>query len=218
MLNWRLALVVLALAGYALLSHLLMLYAADRPWAVLAIFGPLLAAVFGLALRRGHRPTLVITLAGLALLVGVALNGGLGDVNRLYVAQHAGIHLALGLTFAATLRRGGTSLIGRLATQVHGSAPPAMLAYAHRVTALWAAYFFGMASLSVWIYASFAWSTWSVFANLVTPVSAVGLFIGEYVVRYTLHPEFERATMAQALRAYGRSGANPGAAGEPGSR
>ena len=207
MLNWRLILAVLAVAAYALLSHLLMLYAADRPWAILAIFGPLLLAIFGVALRRGHRPTIAATLLVFGLLGVVVARGGLGDVNRLYVAQHAGIHLALCVTFAATLRPGGLSLIGRLASQVHGSAPPAMLAYAHRVTRVWAFYFFGMAMLSLWIYSRCEWSTWSVFANLVTPVSAVTLFVGEYLLRYALHPEFERATLAEALRAYSRSGA-----------
>ena len=40
------------------------------------------------------------------------------------------------------------------------------------------------------------------FANLATPVAAIGLFVGEHWLRYRLHPEFERASMLQALRAY----------------
>jgi uncharacterized membrane protein len=214
MLNWRLAVGVLAVAAYALLSHVLMLYAADRPWAVLAIFAPLLLAVFAFALQRRHLPTLLATLAAFAVLGVLVARGGLGEVNRLYVAQHAGVHLVLCATFAATLRRGGLSLIGRLATQVHGSITPAMRDYTFRITRMWACYFFGMATLSVWIYLNCAWSTWSLFGNLLTPVSAVALFIGEYLVRYALHPEFERATLSDALRAYARSGApasGPGA-------
>ena len=205
MTNWRLALGLLAVLAYALLSHLLMLYAADRPWAVLAIFAPLLATVFGVALRRRDMPTLAATLAVLAVLGVVVFRGGVGDVNRLYVAQHAGVHLALCGSFVATLRPGGLSLIGRLAQQLHGSLTPAMRAYTHRLTRAWAVYFFGMAALSIWIYMACAWSTWSFFANLLTPLSAGCFFVGEYFLRYALHPEFERATLADAVRAYSRS-------------
>ncbi len=33
------------------------------------------------------------------------------------------------------------------------------------------------------------------------------MFLGEYLLRYRLHPEFERATLAQAMRAYADHGA-----------
>ena len=36
-------------------------------------------------------------------------------------------------------------------------------------------------------------------------VSAL-FFVGEYFVRYALHPEFERVSLAEAMRAYTRSG------------
>ena len=42
------------------------------------------------------------------------------------------------------------------------------------------------------------------FANLLTPLAMVLMFVGEYLLRYRLHPEFERATLAQAMRAYSR--------------
>jgi hypothetical protein len=32
----------------------------------------------------------------------------------------------------------------------------------------------------------------------------VVLFVGEYLLRYRLHPEFERATLSAAVRAYSR--------------
>jgi uncharacterized membrane protein len=206
MLNWRLAAGLLAVAAYALLSHLLMVHAADRPWAVLAIFAPLLAGVLGVALRRRDGLTIAGALAVLAVLGWVAFLGGVGDANRLYVAQHAGVHLALCGVFAATLRPGGLSLIGRLAQQLHGHLTPAMLAYTHGLTRLWALYFFAMALLSVAIYAGCAWSSWSLFANIFTPLSAAAFFVGEYFVRYALHPEFERVSLADAMRAYRGSG------------
>ena len=30
------------------------------------------------------------------------------------------------------------------------------------------------------------------------------MFVGEYLLRYRLHPEFERATLADTVRAYSR--------------
>jgi len=202
MLSWRVAAAGVAVVAYALASHALMTHAADRPWAVLVIFAPLLLAVFGWAVRQRHRATLWATLAVFVLLGVVVARGGVGDVNRLYVAQHAGIHALLCLSFAATLRRGERSLIGRLASQVHRTMSADMWAYTRRVTQVWAVYFLGMTLASLTIYAVCEWSTWSVFANLATPLSALALFVGEYLARYALHPEFERVTLADAVRAW----------------
>jgi uncharacterized membrane protein len=215
MSNWRLAVGLLAVGAYALLSHVLMLYAADRPWAVLAIFAPLLVGVLGVALRRRDGLTIAATLAVLAALGWVVFLGGVGDANRLYVAQHAGIHLALFGTFAATLRPGGLPLISRLAKQLHGFLTPTMAAYTRRLTGVWALYFLGMALLSVWIYWACAWSTWSAFANIATPLSAALFFVVEYLVRYALHPEFERVSIADAVRAYSAAPATDKPAGPP---
>ena len=55
-------------------------------------------------------------------------------------------------------------------------------------------------SLALFVFAPFA--AWALFANLVTPIAMLALFVGEHVLRYRLHPEFERATLAQAVRAY----------------
>jgi len=35
------------------------------------------------------------------------------------------------------------------------------------------------------------------------------MFVGEFLLRYRLHPEFERATLADALNAYARRAAAP---------
>lgn len=202
--DWRLVLGLLAAAAYALLSHGLMLYAADRPWAVAALLGPLLLAGLGFALKRRNLPAVVLMLlAGAGLLVAVA-RGGIGPVNRLYVAQHVGIHLALCASFGLTLWRSPVSLIGQIAERVHGGLTPAMNAYTRRVTAVWTGYFLGMALLSLWVYARHSWDSWSLLANLITPLAIGGLFVGEYLLRYRLHPEFERSTLMSAVRAYNR--------------
>jgi uncharacterized membrane protein len=201
--NARLGAGVAAVLVYAVLSHQLMLHAAEAPWAVAAIFGPLLLPCLALAWRRGNRLVLALTVAALVALVFIVAAGGLGDVKRLYLAQHVGWHVALGLSFAASLRGPGLSLIGQVAWRVHGGwLSPEMQAYTVHVTRLWAGYFFAMAALSVGVFILAPWSAWSLLANLLTPIAIALLFVGEYVVRYWLHPEFERVRLADAVRAF----------------
>jgi uncharacterized membrane protein len=201
--NARLAAGVAAVVVYAVLSHQLMLHAADAPWAVAAIFGPLLLPCLAMAWRRGNRLVLALTVAALVGLVFIVAAGGLGDVKRLYLAQHVGWHVVLGLSFAASLRGPGLSLVGQVAKRVHGGwLSPDMQAYTVHVTRLWAGYFFAMAALSVAVFVLAPWSAWSLLANLLTPVAIALLFVGEHVVRYWLHPEFERVRLADAVRAF----------------
>ena len=42
-----------------------------------------------------------------------------------------------------------------------------------------------------------------------TPLAMVLLFVGEFLLRYRLHPEFERATLADAMNAYSQREATP---------
>jgi uncharacterized membrane protein len=201
----RLVLGLLGVLAYAVASHGLMLHAADKPWAIAALLGPLLALVLGVALRRRDGAALTLTLLALGALAALVAQGGLVDVRRLYVAQHAGIHLLLFGGFAMSLLPGRMSLISMVAQRVHNPLSPSMLAYTRRITVLWAGYFIAMAVVSVWVYAACEWSTWSLLANLITPLVIVALFVGEYAVRYRLHPEFERSSLTDALHAYSRA-------------
>jgi uncharacterized membrane protein len=212
--SWQLALALLGVVAYAVLSHWLMLTAAGTPWAVAALLGPLLLVVAAAAWRARQWLILAGLGVGVAWLARVVLHGGVADVSRLYVLQHAGIHLALGASFAASLQggaQGRLSLIGRIAEQVHGRLSPAMAAYTRQVTIAWVAYFALMALASVWVYFAAPWSTWSLLANLVTPLALATMFVGEYLLRYRLHPEFERVALIDAVRAYRRTGVAPGA-------
>jgi uncharacterized membrane protein len=201
--SWRVIAIALALAGYAVLSHVLMVLAADEPWAVLVLLGPLLAGASAFALQQRHLPSLLAcAVAACGLWAYVTAHGGLHRIEHLYVLQHAGIHLALGCVFGATLRPGSMPLISAFAARVHRTMTPALLRYTRQVTVVWSAYFALMVALSLGLFIAAPWWWWSVFANLVTPVAAVALFVGEYLLRYRLHPEFERTTLAQAFKAY----------------
>jgi len=126
----------------------------------------------------------------------------------LYVGQHVAIHLLLALVFGLTLQAGREPLVTALARRVHGTMTPAMAAYSRKVTAAWTGYFVAMATLSLVLYAVTPFDVWAAFANLVTPLAILVMFIGEYLLRYRLHPEFERATLAQAFRAYADRGSH----------
>ena len=199
---WRLAVGLLAVVAYALLSHWLTVVASGKPWAVAALLGPLWAAAVLVAAQR-RQLALLTALALVAVLVAaVVLNGGPTDLNRLYLLQHAGIHALLGLSFALSLRRGHEPLINRMARTVHGRLAADMAAYCRRLTWVWVLYFGAMTGLSVWVYLNLAWPLWSMLANVITPASIAALFVGEYLLRYWWHPEFHRATLMDAVRAY----------------
>ncbi|WP_439389639.1 hypothetical protein [Ideonella sp. YS5] len=199
----RLAVVALAVVGYALLTHWLTVHAAGSAWALLIVWGPLLLSLAGYAAARRRWVMLSATVAGLAL---VAVAGSLSDLQRMYLLQHAGIHAVLGLVFGATLRPGHVPMITKVALRVHGDRMlPAMHTYTRQVTVAWVAYFGVMVSTSLALYAWAPWSWWSAFANLATPVALVLMFIAEWRLRYWLHPDFERVPITTAMRAFRQS-------------
>ncbi|MEO7854575.1 MAG: hypothetical protein ABIR94_20350 [Rubrivivax sp.] len=195
---------VVAVVAYGIASHALMLHAADRPWAVAVIVGPLLLALAAAAWRRRHLPSL-LACVGATVAVGLlSLHGTLQDVRRVYVLQYVAIHLSLAAGFGLTLRRGSIALITRLASWVHSDFSPPMRAYTHRLTKLWVLYFCAMAVAGVVVYWLAGWAWWSLFANLLTPLAVATFFFGEHWLRYRLHPEFERVSVQRALQAYRR--------------
>lgn len=204
--GWRIAGAGAALGAYALLSHLLMVHAAHEPWAVAVLFGPLVVAVGLGAWQRRQTGLMAACAAGVLLLVWMVAHGGVADIQRLYVLQHGGLHLALAWTFGSTLRAGHTPLITTLAQSVHTRFTPALRAYTRWLTGLWVAYFLGMVVLSLALYVLTPWAWWSLFCNVLSPLAAGLLFVGEHVVRYRRHPEFERVSLRSALEAYRRQG------------
>ena len=195
------ALLLLAGVSYACVSHWMMLYHAAEPWAVVVLLGPLWLTALGLAGSRFGKWGLALAgLAGVAVFA-LVLHGEAGDPNRLYVLQHAGINALLCGWFGSTLRGDRLSLIGQFAQRVHPLSP-AMRIYTAQVTWVWTLYFAAMVVASIAVYASLSFAAWSVLANLLTPLMVAGLFVGEYLVRYRLHPEFERTRLVDAVRAF----------------
>ena len=189
-------------AAYVVGTHWLMTRAGDSPWNVVGVLAPMLAAV-SIGAWRGDQRWLAAG-AGLLLaaLFGQAVFGVPVSPQALYLAQHVGIHLFLAVGFGSTLRAGHTALITTMAARVHRHFPPAMAAYTRNVTLAWTIYFVAIAIVSVALYATVSFDTWAVFANLLTPIAMVTMFAAEYTLRYRLHPEFERSSVADSIRSY----------------
>lgn len=198
--RWGLAAV--GLAAYALLAHHLVSRDAGSLPALLTLLGPMAAGTLWGLWHGGQR------LAAMALGVAVAAalialrNGTRLPLPWLYLAQHAGIHLALAWWFGRTLRAGRTPFITQLAGRLHDPMQASMTVYTRHVTTAWTAYFLVIAGSSFALFAFAPITAWSLFANVLTPVSLVAMFLVEYLLRYRLHPEFERIAFLDAVRAY----------------
>ena len=203
--------VLVGLVGAAYLAgcHWLMTSAPDSRWNAVIVVGPMLGLLGLFAARRGQRFVAGVAFLGLAGLVLQAWQGGGLAPTTLYLAQHVAIHAALAVMFALTLRPGQEPLVTALARRVHGKVAPGVAPYARKVTVAWCGYFVLMATISIGLFLFAPFDAWALFANLLTPLAMLLLFVGEFLLRYRLHPEFERATLADAMNAYSRRHAAP---------
>ncbi|MEJ8859698.1 hypothetical protein WKW79_34420 [Variovorax robiniae] len=207
MTRWRLAILLLGGAAYAALSHWLMLYHATDPWAALVLLVPLWLTALGVAGSYFGRWGLLAVAAGGATLIWLVTSGEAGDTNRLYVVQHVGINALLCGWFGSTLRGDGLSLIGQFAQRVHplvGEMPR----YTRQVTMVWTAFFALTVVSSIVVYLSMPFSAWSLLSNVLSPIGVAALFLGEHLVRYRIHPEFERSRLIDAMRAFAGPGSD----------
>ena len=126
------------------------------------------------------------------------------------------LYLSLAGAFAWTLRRGQEPLIVRIARASYPQeVTPAFERYLRGLTAAWALFFAGSAVLTVLLslYAPFAW--WSLFANILSWVAMLSMFIGEFLLRRWLRPDLPAHTPLQTLAstmAYGIGRRTPAAA------
>lgn len=209
MSRWRLAFLLLAGIAYAGLSHWMMVFHADAPWAIAVLLGPLWLTALGIAgTRLGRWGIIAVGVAGAALVWALA-RGEAVNADRLYVLQHFGINAVLGCWFGSTLRGNRLSLIGEFAQRIQPLVGE-MRAYTRRVTWVWTGYFAVTAIGSIAVYLWLPFAAWSLWANVLSPAMVGVLFIGEHLLRYRLHPEFERTRMIDAVRAfYGHGAASP---------
>jgi uncharacterized membrane protein len=208
-MRMRYAAIAVATLIYVGLTHWLMTAAPGSAWLAVALVVPVLVGASALAWRKRRRLLGGAGFVTAAVLVGMAIAGAGASPTLVYLGQHVLVHLALAIVFGVTLRRGATPLITKLADRVHGPLTPAMNAYSRKLTAVWVGYFATMAALSLLLFTLAPFEIWALFANLVTPVALGVLLIGEFWLRYLLHPEFKRARFMDAVRAYSQHSAAP---------
>ncbi len=198
----RILAALLLTVAYIAASHWLMTSAPASAWNAVAVLAPMLVGIAWGAWRGGQRPLATLaTLSLVALCVQASLPTPLSD-RLLYLAQHVGVNLFLAVGFGGTLRPGQQALITTLAVRVHRNFTPDMAAYTRRLTGVWTLYFVAMALVSLALYAFASFDAWALFANVLTPLAVALMFGGEHWLRYRLHPEFERASLADAVRSY----------------
>jgi uncharacterized membrane protein len=217
MARMRYALIALVAAAYIFGSQWLMTAAPESAWAVVALLSPMLIAVMLGAWRAKHRWLSVGATLLFVALCAAGLSGAHVSAQALYLAQHVGVNLFLGAWFASTLRPGAQALISQLAARVR-HLTPGKAVYTRKLTFAWVVFFAAIVAVSVALFTLAPFDTWALFANVVTPVAVVSMFVGEYLLRYRLHPEFDRTTLGDAIRAYRQGSGNDTAVLTPTAR
>ncbi|MFV0679413.1 MAG: hypothetical protein ACK5NW_03825 [Ottowia sp.] len=193
------ALPFLLVALYSLGAQWLMLHLPHSLLTVCFVLGPVVLGA-ALALRAaGHRAAVALLAVGaVAWLVWLGTQGP-HDMAWLYVTEYVGIYGFMAIWFWHSLR--STPLITRVARTVH-ALTPAMECYTVKLTRAWALYFAGMALLSVALFVWLPFGGWALYANIGSPLALGAFFVGEHVLRYRWHPEFDRASIWASARAW----------------
>lgn len=193
--------------AYAVLSHRAAASAAPDLQGALVALAPLLGLGFMLAWRSQQRALmLALSLAACAVIYGVK-DWLVAHYNWVFLLQHAGTYALLCLAFGKTLQRGGTPMISRFASIVHGSLTPALARYTRAATWSWTLYFGATAGLSLLLFWLAPVAIWSTFANLLGMPLLGLMFAGEYAARCYVLPAADRAGPLAAIRAYRQASA-----------
>ncbi|WP_407276049.1 hypothetical protein [Halothiobacillus sp. DCM-1] len=144
---------------------------------------------------------------GLALTIGLGLLTLLPPwlsqhIAALYLLQHLGANLALGLWFGLSLRPGQEPLVTRFARPLHPRFSPALHHYTRQVTLAWALFFMLMAAGSITLFLWAPRTVWSLFANAATLPLVALMFLGEFLMRRWALPPEDRLDPLSAWRAY----------------
>lgn len=198
---------ILAVAGGAL--YLGIGYAAttsSHPPAVTVLVGlaPFGAAAAVASWKSKARWPLLLLCAACMLAIAMNLDNLRNHVAWLYFIQHAGAMIFLGITFGSTLGRGHpAALCSRIAGFIIAEPLDAdYLRYTWKVTLVWTIYFAASAAISILLFFLAPIEAWSVFANLLTPISLGAMFAVEYLVRLRLMPDAPRVSISATIQAY----------------
>lgn len=198
--------ILIAAAGALYLAIGYVATTAPHPplFTVLLGLAPLCALALTTAWKSKTRlPLLLLCIAGT---LAIAMNlGALRDhAAWIYFIQHAGAMTLLGITFGSTLGSSHASaLCSRIASFIVVESLDAdYLCYTWKVTLAWTIYFAISAALSVLLFFFAPIEAWSIFANLLTPLSLGAMFVVEYLIRLRLLPDGPRVSVTATIQAY----------------
>ena len=198
------ALVVMLCAAYSLLAYLGARASQPNVAAAIVAFAPLLALLGWMVWQSPHRlPVLLLAVPSIGLLWSQR-TVLLQHYDLAYLLQHAGTLGLLAFMFGRTLRSGSTPLVSRFAEMAHGSISARVARYTRGVTWAWTLFFTAMTLSSFVLFIAAPLPTWALFANLLSPLLVLALFVAEYLVRLRALPAHERTGPIEAIRAYAR--------------
>jgi len=189
---------------YCLGAQWLMSHAPRHLFTAVFVLAPTLLGVcvaLWNAQRRGWALLLLAAAGG--TLVALTWHG-VHDIRPLYLAECVTIYSALFWLFWHSLRS-GTPLITRLARTMHHLTPD-MERYTAKLTRAWALYLAGMGLLSLLLFVLLPFTWWALYDTIISPLALGGFFIGEHLLRYRWHPEFERASLWASVSAWRQRG------------
>ncbi|CAN5176198.1 hypothetical protein BH09PSE6_BH09PSE6_34660 [soil metagenome] len=193
---------MLAVAVWAVLCHWLSSTEPDQWFTAAVMLGPLVATLVVAAWRAPRAvgiPMLALIGSGIAAFVVLFDRSGIARWS--YLIEHVSMNATAGLVFGLSLRRGHTPLITTIARRVHGELPPPIDRYTRRTTWIWTIYFGVISAASIALFLTRSIDAWSWLANIVTPCGVALLFVGDFVLRRRLFPDFAHVGMLTAMRA-----------------
>lgn len=198
--------IVIALIALAYLGIGYIVTTVTHPPLATVLFGlaPLAVVALSSAWQSQARMLLLPLCAVFALGIALNLEQLRDHAAWLYFIQHAGAMTLLGITFGSTLGKShGGALCSRIASLIiPEQLDAAYLHYTWKVTLAWTFYFAISAALSVLLFFFAPIKAWSIFANLLTPVSLGVMFVGEYLIRLRLIPDGPRVSVTATIQAY----------------
>lgn len=199
----RVAALALVALGWSLVAHLASTQVLSHGWTTALALTPMsVAAVLALFKLPTRWATALGVLLLLVLLIWAwpLLNQ---QVAWVYYTEHLGVYLLLAAFFGRTLRGPGEPLVTQMARWVHaGRLSPAQESYTRKVTWVWTLFFLGMASVSTLLFLLAPVAVWSTFANLLGGPLIGLVFLVEYLWRRVALAGEDKATMADAIRAW----------------
>jgi uncharacterized membrane protein len=162
-------------------------------WSMLMLM--MLDAMLIALLARSWAPVRVAALIAVVLALTVALRQ-----NEFAAAPSIAFNLLLAAVFGATLRRGSTPLLVRIATAAFPlDMSPAFERYLRGLTIVWVVFFVVMAMASLVLALSASYAAWSLFVNVLTWPLTAAVFLAEWAFRRIFRRHFPAHAPLQIL-------------------